>query len=379
MFLSRGSRGPNAPDHLEDPAPRRRAARGLAGFALALGALILSACASTAVSTTTPGLPTPTPTMTSSVSPTAAQASPAMVSITPEATIAVQKVGWLAFDGTMLWVFTGSGEAARLDPATNTIGALTTVDATHQGGGFAVNEWGLWLNDFDANLVYRVDPASLEVVAKIPVGPNPEGLAVDAKNGAVWIANHRGGTVDRIDPATNAVVATIRVGNPGSSGPHQVGLGLGSVWVGVPNTSSVYRIDPVSNKVEATIDIPPGASPCSGFAFSEQAVWTPSCQDAMTLVRIDAVANKVVATIELGGYGDDPIVINGLPWLVVEGTTGGPARLVRIDPTTNTIDRVISLGDAFMGANLVVAAGSVWATDWANNQVLRLSMAAFNP
>jgi virginiamycin B lyase len=302
-----------------------------------------------------------------------------MVSITPEATIAVTKVGSLAFDGTMLWVFTGSGEAARLDSATNTIGALTTVDATHRDGGFAVNQWGLWLNDFDADLVYRVDPASLEVVAKIPVGPNPEGLAVDAKNGAVWIANHRGGTVARIDPATNKVVATITIGNPGSSGPHQVGLGLGSVWVGVPNTSSVYRLDPVTNKVEATIDIPAGASPCSGFAFSEQAVWTPSCQDATTLVRIDPVANKVVATIELGGYGDDPIMINGVPWLVVESTTGGPARLVRIDPTTNTIDRVISLGDAFMGANLVVAAGSVWATDWTNNQVLRLPMAAFNP
>jgi hypothetical protein len=51
---------------------------------------------------------------------------------------------------------------------------------------------------------------------------------------------------------------------------------------------------------------------------------------------------------------------------------------VRIDPTTNKIDRVISLGDAFMGANLVVAAGSVWATDWANNQILRLPLAALN-
>jgi len=32
-----------------------------------------------------------------------------------------------------------------------------------------------------------------------------------------------------------------------------------------------------------------------------------------------------------------------------------------------------------MGANLLVAAGSVWATDWANNQVIRLPVAAFNP
>ncbi len=63
---------------------------------------------------------------------------------------------------------------------------------------------------------------------------------------------------------------------------------------------------------------------------------------------------------------------------MVESTIDGPARLVSIDPATNTIDRVVSLGDGFMGANLVVADGSVWATDWANNQVIRLPLAAFS-
>jgi len=36
-------------------------------------------------------------------------------------------VGWLASDGKTLWVFTGAGQVARLDPATNSIGALTTI------------------------------------------------------------------------------------------------------------------------------------------------------------------------------------------------------------------------------------------------------------
>ena len=193
------------------------------------------------------------------------------------------------------------------------------------------------------------------------------------------MANHRGGTVSRIDPTTNTVVATIPVGNTGPSGPHHVGLGLGSVWVGVPNTSSVYRIDPTTNKVQATIAIPAVASPCSGFAFGEKAVWMSSCFDTTMLVRIDPVANKVVATIQLRGYGDDPIMVNGVPWLGVESTSGGPARLVRIDPTTNTIDRIVSLGDGFMGGNLVVANGSVWATDGANNKILRLPLAGFTP
>jgi len=291
--------------------------------------------------------------------------------------IAVPGIGWLAFDGTVLWVFTGAGEVARLDPATNRLGPLTMIDPNHHGGGFGANAQGLWLNDFDASLLMRIDPTSLETVASIAVGPNPEGLAVDPQNGAVWVANHRGGTVSRVDPSTNEVVSSVFAGKAGSSGPQGIGLGLGSVWVGVPNTLSVYRIDQVTNAIQATIRVPNGAVPCGGFAFGEQAVWSASCQSATTLTRIDPDANEAVAMIKLDGYGGDPVVIDGYPWLVVEALTGTPGRLVRIDPSTDTIDRAISLGDAFIGGQLLVAAGSVWVLDWSGNQVLRLALSAF--
>jgi YVTN family beta-propeller protein len=337
-------------------------ARALALTVHALLALGLAACGSSAGST---AAPSSTP--------------PASPSLAPEATITVPEPGWFASDGTALWVLTGTGQAARIDPATNTLGPLTTVDATHQDGVFAANSQGLWLNDFDTDLVYRIDPASLGVVTKIATGANPEGLAVDPANRAIWVANHRGGSVDRIDPATNRVVATIRLGATGASGPHQVGLGLGSVWVGVPNASRYVRIDPVTNKVVATIDVPFGGSPCSGFAFDAKAVWTPSCRDNTKLVRIDPVANKAVATIELGGYGSVPVLVQGFPWLVVESLSGEPGRLVRVSPTTNTVDRVLSLGTAFKEGSLAVLAGSVWVTDFGRNQVLRLPMTALAP
>jgi streptogramin lyase len=173
-------------------------------------------------------------------------------------------------------------------------------------------------------------------------------------------------------PATNKEVAYIPAGQQGPSGPHQIGLGLGSVWVGVPNTGQVFRIDPLTNEILATINVPSVANPCSGFAFTEQAVWTPSCHEDQTLIRIDPVANKVVAITELEGYGEAPFIIDGAPWLIVESAIGGPGRLVRIDPTTNKIDRELSLGDTFTGAEAdqVEAAGSVWVTDSANSQVI---------
>jgi DNA-binding beta-propeller fold protein YncE len=340
-------------------------ARALALTVHALVALGLAACASSAGSTAAP-------------SPTTG-ASPVLPTMTPEATIAVPEPGWFTSDGTVLWLLTATGKIGRLDPTTNSLGTLAVVDATHKDGGFAASPRGVWLADFDTDLLYRMDPASLKVVARIRVGTNPEGVAVDPRSGAVWVANHRGGSVDRVDPATDRVVASVKVGSTGPSGPHQVTVGLGSVWVGVPNASRYYRIDPRTNTVAAMIDVPLGGAPCGGFAFSKVAVWTPSCRETTNLVRIDPVANKAVAVVELGGYGSDPVLVQGFPWLVVESLSDGPGRLVRVSPTTNKVDRVFSFGDGFKGGGLTVLDGSVWLTDWANSTIMRLPLAAFAP
>ncbi len=278
-------------------------------------------------------------------------------------------------DGTDLWVFGSTGQLTRIDPDTDTVTASAIIDPTWLKGGFAVDPTGVWIADYDTSLVYRVDPTTLDVVATIPVGTNPLGVAV--ADGAVWVTNIHGGSVSRIDPATNQVVATIPVGSVGASGPHQPGIGLGSVWTGVPNADAVFRIDQVTNEVLAKIVVPPQVSACGEFVFTEQAVWMTSCADTDFMVRIDPLTNKPVATVDLGGWGDTPVLIDGFPWLAVESPSGGPGRLVRIDPATNTIDRVVSRDDTFMGGNLEVAAGSVWLNDWANDQVIRLPMSTF--
>lgn len=350
---------------------------------LVLVTVLVSACGTAAVSPAT--APT-SPTLPAVTAPAAtASAGPVLPVITPEAAIAVAKPARIVTDGTTLWVFSTNGEISRLDPATNTVSAPTMVDPAWTWGGLGVNAAGLWLVDFDANLVYRIDPVSLAVVAKITVAANPGGTGVTAD--AVWIAQHRGGSVTRIDPATNAAT-TIIVGSPGPGGPHEIGFGAGSVWVSAGNSvtdsgsgGAVVRIDPSTNKVQATIPMPANASACGDFAISDQAVWMASCGNQPVLVRIDPSTNQVVATVDLGGYGSYPILIDGVPWLTIQKTDGGPdpSRLVRIDPATNRIDRVLSLGETFQSEVLVLAFGSVWTTDWPDNQVLRLPLAAFAP
>jgi streptogramin lyase len=73
-----------------------------------------------------------------------------------------------------------------------------------------------------------------------------------------------------------------------------------------------------------------------------------------------------------------PTLINNAPWASIDRDGGAGDAIVRIDPTTNQIDRVLSPGVDFNGGvDMVVAAGSVWVVDAANNQVLRLPLSAF--
>ncbi|MBI2763243.1 MAG: YncE family protein [Chloroflexi bacterium] len=315
----------------------------------------------TASPSPTPG-PSPTPTPGPTLTP---------ITVTPEATIPVTGPVGMASDGESVWLFTASGQLLRIDPVTNTIGASVTLSPpTAYYQGLAVNKAGLWVTDWDASLVKRFDPTTLKATTSIAVGPNPKGVLTT--DSAVWVANTRGGTVARIDPATNAVVATISVGRAGLAGPNWLAEGLGSIWVGVPNASSVVRIDEATNAVLATIGAL-GTSPCGGLVVGPAAVWTTSCDGGNLLGRIDPTTNNAVTTVDLGGRAYTVVVVAGAPW-----TSPEPGYLVRIDPATNAIDRVVIPGPAYGpgGGDVVIASGSLWVVDAANDQVIRIPLSA---
>jgi YVTN family beta-propeller protein len=301
------------------------------------------------------------------------------VPITLEATVEVPAPFGIAAVGDSVWVTTPTG-AVRIDATTNAVTASVKFGSGNDEiGGIGANAAGVWVTDFDTNIVYRIDPATNTVVAQIPVGRNPEGLVATAD--AVWVANHRGGSVSRIDPVSNTVVATIKVGPEGPSGPQGIAVGLGSVWVGVPNLGSVVRIDAATNEIQATIPDPWPALPCGGFAISPDAVWVSSCFETPFIARIDPATNAVVATVDVGGFTGDPVLIDGTPWIPVVDHIGAsnatvPGTLVHIDPATNRVDRALKVGEQFSPAGTVVAGTSLWLLDESGGgQVLRVPLA----
>jgi len=325
---------------------------------------------------TAPSLASPTPTPSPSPSPTISSSLPAPISVTPEATVPVNGPIDLVADGPAIWAM-APGRLDRIDPSADAVTASVALGSTADlYNGLAANAAGLWATDADTALLYRVDPATLKVAAKIPVGRSPKGVLATADG--VWVADVHGGTVLRIDPVTNKVAATTTVGPTGNSGPNWLASGLGSIWVDVPNNGTVARIDPVTNKVQAAIKTPDNVTPCGGLAVTTEAVWVTSCSAATVVARIDPTSNTVVATVDLGGFGFNPTLINGVPWISVDTGAADSGMLVRIDPVTNTIDRVLVPSVRFGGGgDIVVAAGSVWVVDGYNDSVIRLPLEAF--
>jgi len=369
--------------------PWHKAAIGSLGWgrgrsrALLLLALVALVVAATAVGlsgvgfrATVPPIPSPSPapSVSPSIAPSAALPSP--ISVTPEATIANQQPIAMIAAGAALWVM-APGRLDRIDPKANAVsGSVALGPTTDLYNGLAANATGLWATDSDAAVVYRVDPKTLKLVATIPAGLSSKG--VFATDAGVWVADVHGGSVLRVNPKTNKVVATITVGPTGNSGPNWLANGLGSIWVDIPNNDTIVRIDPVTNKIQATIPASAGHTPCGGIAVGTTAVWITGCSVTSGMARIDPTTNSAGAVVSLGGYGYNPTLINGVPWVSVDTGNAATGRLVRIDPVTNTIDRVLVPGATFGGGgDIAVAAGSVWVVDGYNNTIFRLPLTAF--
>jgi streptogramin lyase len=343
--------------------------------ALIVGALLI------ALSGGGPGpVPPPTPPGASlpavvvSASPAAPSLPPA-TTVTPDAVIGVDSPIALAAGGSSLWVLR-PGLIDEIDPGSNTVSGSATLDSTtDEYQGIAATGAGVWATNLTTQRLVRVDPATLTVKARTPAGLAPKGVLTTAD--AVWVADLHGGAVLRVDPATDTVVATVTVGPKGSSGPNWLGSGLGSIWVDIPNNGTIVRVSPVTNTVQATIAVPTDLTACGGIAVDTDAVWVSSCSAGTVLIRVDPVTNTVVATVELGGFAGVTLV-NGAPWVSVDPGTADAGYLARIDPATNTIDRVVVPGTAFGGGgDIVVAAGSVWVIDGYHGKLLRLPMSAF--
>ncbi len=107
--------------------------------------------------------PTGTAGATTSPSPPASPSGPPPISVTPEATIAVENPLFMATDGTVPWLINQAGEVVRIDPAANKIGASKRIGPSGDPyQGIAADANAVWVTDWTAGHRFRVDPGTLE-------------------------------------------------------------------------------------------------------------------------------------------------------------------------------------------------------------------------
>lgn len=127
--------------------------------------------------------------------------------------------------------------------------------------------------------------------------------------------------------------------------------------------STVSRINARTGRVTATIPVT-GIRP-SDLAAGAGAVWVTSGGGAR-LMRVDPASNQQVAVPEgLDAAPNGIAVVDGLVWLSYRQ----PSQVTRIDPSANQIaDTVTTPGDG----QLAVGGASVWQTGIATQAVYRL-------
>jgi len=162
-----------------------------------------------------------------------------------------------------VWVATGRGAVARIDPERNEVAAMIELPREAVTGGIAVGEGGVWLAG-NVLGVHRIDPATNRVVATIPVNRGEEAaLAVDevtVGGGAVWAEgvwatrsvyetghdeyeSTEESAIVRIEPTTG------RAGEVVPKGPELNLLGFdgAAIWLG--GTRALLRVDPGTARV----------------------------------------------------------------------------------------------------------------------------------
>lgn len=347
----------------------------LGGAAVMAVALVAGACSNGRVAQPKASSPA------GEVSPTvAATAGTSTLEERLEAEIHVDdQPDWMETESGSVWVaIDEAGTIGRIDPETNELAAQIKV-GEHPCNGLVAEFGSLWSPACADYKIYRVDPQREKVEAAIDVpflgasqsNPAAPWQRIAAGEGGVWVVTKgKGGEYDilsRIDPGTNEIAETIDLGRPAGA----VAVGEGAVWVMVPTEGTILRVDPDTSEVVAEIGglaQPVFAAAGEGALWVLSGMWHDFTDADGTVTRIDPATNEVVARIQVDqrvGNAADITVERGTVWVRTQYTL-----LAAIDPETNTvIDRITDVKGL---GGVTVDFGSVWLSDFANNEVWRV-------
>ncbi len=250
----------------------------------------------------------------------------------------------------------------RIDPATNRVDALVPLPGA-ACAGLAVGLGSLWVPVCGARPgIVRIDLARARIQAVLPLEAVVPESGIAVSGDSLWAPLAGTGKLARLDPETGRVRQMIAVA-PGTFNPVYAD---GMIWASSGVRRGITMIDAGAGRAVGRMQL--GPQPrflASGYG----ALWALN-QGNGTIDRIDVRTRARVATIEAHspGHGGDIAAGEGYVWTSVHGVP-----LTAIDPRTN---RVVRRWTGPGGDSLRVGFGSVWLTDLARGDIVRLSVPA---
>jgi streptogramin lyase len=268
------------------------------------------------------------------------------VSAEIQASVDVQRPHAIAVGEGAVWVIGfWNDTVTRIDPATDRVVAAIKLSLPYEvapgdrafiPSDVAVGEGAVWVVT-GRGAVARLDPVTNEVAAVIELPRVTITGGIAAGEGAVWVAGNVSG-VHRIDPATNLVTATIPVfrGEDAALAVEEVVVGGGAVWAegvwairGVDESghveykateeAAIARIDPAAGRLEVSV---PKRPELDFMGVEDGAIWLG---EGPGLVRIDPDTARVTAMLRAEDEGRVVAVRSGSAW--VAGADGSIGRL----------------------------------------------------
>ena len=217
-------------------------------------------------------------------------------------------------------------------------------------GAVAFGDGYIWVTNREEYNVLRIDMDSGEAAGS-PIALNFEPREIAYGEGAVWVCSADHTRLARIDPGKSEVRSEVDL-RPLEIPDHVLLLitaGEGAVWI--TDQTHVIQIDPQTNQLVGQ-PLPAGEE-IIAVALGHGSLWTGSHDDGI-VSRVDPKTHRVVASFEVGFSVHGLAVSEKSGWVLDEHGFG----IVRIDPQNNQLQERIPID--FLGANLVVGAGSVW-------------------
>jgi streptogramin lyase len=270
---------------------------------------------------------------------------------------------WSTSHGGYVWIKRDNGMVTRIDPRTNkpTGDVIADTKSEEQFGqtlcqGIGSGGGAIW--SCSGSDVVRIDPEQLKVTKSLPVAKVFDSGRLVFAADKIWVLTGEGDRLVGIDPSTSSVGTTVELPIP----CNELGPGPEMVWAICPRDGKVLGIDPAGASVDVELEL---ENPTVAFA-TERDLWVGSAGD---LVRFDLEKLEPVAQFaSLDPTSEGDLRVDGANVWV-----RSPAGfLYRIDAATNAVAERIEPPSPLSGGAVLVEAGSVWATAYNDNLLVRL-------